>query len=314
MAAAVKRLQKKKKEWHCQLKSSRCSFYKFARVHAKFLMSPTAPVTFQPCLRAAALGLWVFLAAGGSRGGVLVVSTFLYFCRGLFDMQHCCSVIMPGLWLTWRLALSKKKLQQGNQSAWKVPPLQQLLNFTSRLPCSGNNPPLFAEGSEWIKNKVFSLLVSGFLQMSEVKCVAECAVELGCMNWWGVRLHTLLWSERWEFKGPAATLNQLMKPLTPLSTCLAVVLFTIPLPLKGWICGGYCRLKPADRKQSQNQTLNNSMERFSSCLMNLASRVRREAGFSAFFVHGKATNPYPYPQRLHVKGKGASNHQFPWAR
>lgn len=55
--------------------------------------------------------------------GVLVLSTFLYFYRGLFDMQHCCSVIMPGLWLTWRLALSKKKLQWGNQSAWKVPPI-----------------------------------------------------------------------------------------------------------------------------------------------------------------------------------------------
>lgn len=39
-------------------------------------------------------------------------------------------------------------------------------------------PHFFAEGSEWIKNKVFSLVVPGFLQMSEVKCVAECAVEL----------------------------------------------------------------------------------------------------------------------------------------
>lgn len=45
MAATVKRLQKKK-EWHCQLKSSRCSFYKFPCVHAKFLISLTAPVTF----------------------------------------------------------------------------------------------------------------------------------------------------------------------------------------------------------------------------------------------------------------------------
>lgn len=46
--------------------------------------------------------------SGWLSGGVLVVRTFFFFCRGLFDMQHCCSVIMPGLWLTWRLALSKK--------------------------------------------------------------------------------------------------------------------------------------------------------------------------------------------------------------
>lgn len=40
-----------------------------------------------------------------SRGGfVLVVSTFFYFCQGLFDMQHCCAVIMLGLWLSWRLS------------------------------------------------------------------------------------------------------------------------------------------------------------------------------------------------------------------
>lgn len=36
-----------------------------------------------------------------SQGGfVLVVSTFFYFCWGLFDMQHCCTVIMLGLWLS----------------------------------------------------------------------------------------------------------------------------------------------------------------------------------------------------------------------
>lgn len=36
-----------------------------------------------------------------SQGGfVLVVSTFFYFCRGLFYMQHCCTVIMLGLWLS----------------------------------------------------------------------------------------------------------------------------------------------------------------------------------------------------------------------
>lgn len=32
---------RRKKEWHCQLKSSRCSFYKFPCVHAKFLISLT---------------------------------------------------------------------------------------------------------------------------------------------------------------------------------------------------------------------------------------------------------------------------------
>lgn len=40
MAATVKGLQKKI-EWHCQLKSSRCSFYKSPCVHNKFLISLT---------------------------------------------------------------------------------------------------------------------------------------------------------------------------------------------------------------------------------------------------------------------------------
>lgn len=70
----------------------------------------------------------------------------------------------------------------------------------------------------------------------EVWCYI-CSWITECMKWWGVRLRTLLWSERREFKGPVAALSQLMKPLTPLTTWLPVGLFTIPLQLKGWICG-----------------------------------------------------------------------------
>lgn len=162
----------------------------------------------------------------------------------------------------------------------KNPPITAAFKLHLSSSLLRKQPPFFLlKAQNELKTKCSACWFLAFCRCQKWSvCGWMCCWIRECMNWWGVRLHTLLWSERWEFKGPAATLNQLMKPLTPLSTCLAVVLFTIPLQLKGWICGGCCRLKPADRKQSENQTLNNSMERFSLCLMNTGSRVRREAG------------------------------------
>lgn len=99
-----KALSLEQKEWHCQLKSTRFSIYKFHCTQSWIHDQPSHCVCDVFNLLCGPLHL---ASECSSQGGfVLVVSTFFYFCRGLFDMQHCCTVIMLGLWLNWRLALS----------------------------------------------------------------------------------------------------------------------------------------------------------------------------------------------------------------
>lgn len=80
-------------------------FYRFCCTQPESMISPpTVCVMF--LTSSGSHHTWPLTVRLGGGGFVLVVSTFFYFCRGLFDMQHCCTVIMLGLWLSWRLALS----------------------------------------------------------------------------------------------------------------------------------------------------------------------------------------------------------------
>lgn len=98
-----KALSLEQKEWHCQLKSTRFLNLQIS-LHTVWMHDQPSDCVCD-----------VFNLSGpqhlasecsSQEGFVLVVSTRLYFCRWLFDMQHCCTVIMLGLWLSWRLALS----------------------------------------------------------------------------------------------------------------------------------------------------------------------------------------------------------------
>lgn len=92
-----KALSLEQKEWHCQ--PTRFSIYKFHCTESECQISPLAEsVVF---LTSSVGHCTWSVPLGGEEGGfVLVVSTFFYFCRGLFDMQHCCTVIILGLWLS----------------------------------------------------------------------------------------------------------------------------------------------------------------------------------------------------------------------
>lgn len=167
-------------------------------------------------------------------------------------MQHCCIVIMLGLWLSWRLALSQQTPVRKPKCMKSCSHYCSFLNVTPRPPCFENNPH-----SLWRfrTNEKQTMQPSCFWLSADVPVIYIYSWIRECMKWWGVRLHALLWSERYEFKGPTAALSQLIKPLTPYHLTAWWFIHN-PTSVEGvnvWL-PGYCRLEQTEHKQSETQT------------------------------------------------------------
>ena len=113
-------------------------------------------------------------------------------------------------------------------------------------------------------------MASDFLQMSlwvsqlPVKCGAICSWVRECMKWWGVRLHTLLWSELCEFKGPCnsiETANEATDSHPHLTACWFIHYPTPVEEVNLWL-QGYCRLEPTEYELREMQTWNKSYGKF----------------------------------------------------
>lgn len=119
-------------------------------------------------------------------------------------------VIVLGLWLCWRQSLSART------------PVRKPKCMKS---CPFSPTPILTEGSEEIKNKLGTLLVSGFLHMSlwvsqpPVQCAACSAPELERV-WNDEVWDCVLCYDQSALSSKGQ--QQLMKPLTPFATWLPV--------------------------------------------------------------------------------------------
>lgn len=166
--------------WQCQLISTRFSVCSFSSAHSQNVRSAVcARWRLRAPLRATSLCIWVLLQARRGDGGYFGHKHFsFYSCCGLFDMHHCCCVIMLGLWLSWRLALSTPKSVEETKMHEKLLPLLkafELNPFQTRL---WKLPPALSEGSKLIKNKPGGPEASDFPQMSFWVCEVQCCTAL----------------------------------------------------------------------------------------------------------------------------------------
>lgn len=111
-----------------------------------------------------------------------------------------------------------------------------------------------------------------------VKCGAICSWITECMKWWGVRLHTLLWSEHCEFKGPGSSTepaNEATDSPHHLTDCWFIHDPILVEEVNLWLWG-YCRLHMSCLRCKQKTTPRGDF--YSQLSMRCGKQQRAGAG------------------------------------
>lgn len=198
---------------------------------------------------------------------------------GMFDMQHCCPVIMLGLWPSWRLPLFAQSPARKPKCMKSCSHYCNLENVTSR--------PARCE------RRLRSHGRSG--GRSKTSCVCRCRFSAALYALPNSRVYEMMCEAAHSAmirvlrvqRAAAAALNQLMSPQTLLATWLPFGLFTIPLQLTGWICvykvTAGCSLgeQRSSEKTAQREISPRNFPRGMSNRRRADREVRRGGGFAA---------------------------------
>lgn len=151
MAATMKSLQNKK-EWHCQLKSTRLSVYKFPCAQSESTISPLT-----------VLVMFLTLSLSRCTWPLSVPLSGWLLQRGAFDCEHFLLFLSGTVWYAALFFCNNARLvaelkagfvyktyQRGNQSAWKVAPITAAFKFNLLSILLWKQPPTLTEGSESI--------------------------------------------------------------------------------------------------------------------------------------------------------------------